>query len=68
MAASGSARPGRVWLITGATSGFGRALTEAALAAGDTVVGAARSPDRSAIARPKSPRLASESVAEVTAA
>ena len=46
MAASGSARPGRVWLITGATSGFGRALTEAALAAGDTVVGAARRPDR----------------------
>jgi NAD(P)-dependent dehydrogenase (short-subunit alcohol dehydrogenase family) len=37
---------GRVWLITGATSGFGRAIAEAALAAGDTVVGAARSPQR----------------------
>src|SRR5436190_11084542 len=37
---------GRVWLITGATSGFGRALAEAALAAGDTVVGAARNPQR----------------------
>src|SRR3954447_19926882 len=36
----------RVWLITGATSGFGRALSEAAVAAGDIVVGAARSPDR----------------------
>ncbi|MUL78469.1 SDR family NAD(P)-dependent oxidoreductase [Mycobacterium sp. CBMA226] len=36
----------RVWLITGATSGFGLALTEAAAAAGDLVVGAARSPDR----------------------
>jgi NAD(P)-dependent dehydrogenase (short-subunit alcohol dehydrogenase family) len=36
----------RVWLITGATSGFGRALAEAAVAAGDLVVGAARSPAR----------------------
>ncbi|MDL4816102.1 oxidoreductase [Actinomadura opuntiae] len=35
---------GRVWLITGATSGFGRAIAEAALAAGDTVVAAARRP------------------------
>ncbi|MEU9153707.1 oxidoreductase [Streptomyces sp. NPDC048417] len=35
----------RIWLITGASSGFGRALTEAALAAGDTVVGAARRPE-----------------------
>jgi NAD(P)-dependent dehydrogenase (short-subunit alcohol dehydrogenase family) len=34
----------RVWLITGASSGFGRALAEAALAEGDTVVGAARRP------------------------
>lgn len=32
----------KVWLITGATSGFGRALTEAALAADDMVIGAAR--------------------------
>ncbi|MEV8046881.1 oxidoreductase [Streptomyces griseoluteus] len=32
----------RVWLVTGASSGFGRAISEAALAAGDVVVGAAR--------------------------
>jgi NAD(P)-dependent dehydrogenase (short-subunit alcohol dehydrogenase family) len=32
----------RVWLVTGANSGFGRAITEAAVAAGDIVVGAAR--------------------------
>jgi NAD(P)-dependent dehydrogenase (short-subunit alcohol dehydrogenase family) len=35
----------RVWLITGANSGFGRAIAEEALAAGDTVVAAARRPD-----------------------
>lgn len=32
----------RVWLVTGASSGFGRAISEAAVAAGDVVVGAAR--------------------------
>ncbi|WP_345607377.1 SDR family NAD(P)-dependent oxidoreductase [Pseudonocardia adelaidensis] len=32
----------RVWLITGASSGFGYALATAAVEAGDTVVGAAR--------------------------
>ncbi|HTJ71573.1 MAG TPA: oxidoreductase [Actinospica sp.] len=35
----------RVWLITGANSGFGRAFTEAAVAAGDFVVAAARRPE-----------------------
>ncbi|MCX5211838.1 oxidoreductase [Kitasatospora sp. NBC_00240] len=39
------AAAGRVWLITGASSGFGLALTEAALAAGDTVVAAIRRPE-----------------------
>ena len=34
----------RVWLITGASSGFGHAIAEAALVVGDTVVGAARRP------------------------
>lgn len=31
-----------VWLITGASSGFGRAIAEDAVAAGDTVIGTAR--------------------------
>ena len=35
----------RVWLITGASSGFGRVIAEAALAAGDIVVAAARRPE-----------------------
>ncbi|WP_330457662.1 oxidoreductase [Streptomyces sp. NBC_00820] len=32
----------KVWLVTGASSGLGRAITEAAVAAGDVVIGAAR--------------------------
>jgi NAD(P)-dependent dehydrogenase (short-subunit alcohol dehydrogenase family) len=35
----------KVWLVTGASSGFGRAITEAAVAAGDVVVGAVRRPE-----------------------
>jgi NAD(P)-dependent dehydrogenase (short-subunit alcohol dehydrogenase family) len=35
----------RVWLITGASSGFGRSIAQAALAVGDTVVRAARRPE-----------------------
>jgi NAD(P)-dependent dehydrogenase (short-subunit alcohol dehydrogenase family) len=44
---AGNGRPSnpRVWLITGCSAGFGRALTEAALAAGDTVVATARRPE-----------------------
>jgi NAD(P)-dependent dehydrogenase (short-subunit alcohol dehydrogenase family) len=33
----------RVWLVTGASSGFGRAIVQAAVAAGDVVVATARS-------------------------
>ncbi|MFE5240965.1 MULTISPECIES: oxidoreductase [unclassified Streptomyces] len=33
---------GKVWLVTGANSGFGRAVAEAAVAAGDTVIAAVR--------------------------
>ena len=36
----------RVWLITGSSSGFGRAIAEAALAGGDTVVASARDPEK----------------------
>jgi NAD(P)-dependent dehydrogenase (short-subunit alcohol dehydrogenase family) len=36
----------RVWFITGATSGFGHAIAEAALGRGDSVVATARSTDR----------------------
>ncbi|MBO0769539.1 MAG: SDR family NAD(P)-dependent oxidoreductase [Solirubrobacterales bacterium] len=35
----------KVWFITGANSGFGRSITEAALGAGDVVVAAARRPE-----------------------
>lgn len=35
----------KVWLVTGATSGFGRAFTEAAVARGDIVVATARRPE-----------------------
>lgn len=37
-----SANDGKVWMITGANSGFGRAIAEAAVAAGDTVIAAVR--------------------------
>jgi NAD(P)-dependent dehydrogenase (short-subunit alcohol dehydrogenase family) len=35
----------RVWFITGASSGFGRAIAEAALARGDSVIASARNAD-----------------------
>ncbi|MGW3283277.1 SDR family NAD(P)-dependent oxidoreductase [Streptomyces sp. NPDC001002] len=35
----------KVWLVTGASSGFGRAILEAAVADGDVVIGAARRPE-----------------------
>jgi NAD(P)-dependent dehydrogenase (short-subunit alcohol dehydrogenase family) len=36
----------KVWLITGASRGLGRAFTEALLEAGDRVVATARNPDQ----------------------
>lgn len=36
----------RIWLITGASRGFGRSLTEEVLAAGDSVVATARRPEQ----------------------
>ncbi len=41
-----TARNTRTWIITGATSGLGRSLAEAALSAGEQVVGTARRLDR----------------------
>jgi NAD(P)-dependent dehydrogenase (short-subunit alcohol dehydrogenase family) len=38
--------PTRTWLITGASSGFGRAMTERLLDRGDRVAATARTPDR----------------------
>lgn len=39
-------KTGKVWIITGATSGLGKELARAALAAGETVVGTARNTQR----------------------
>jgi NAD(P)-dependent dehydrogenase (short-subunit alcohol dehydrogenase family) len=38
-------KAGRVWLITGCSAGFGRAIADAALARGDRVVATARRPE-----------------------
>ncbi|MBA2714296.1 MAG: SDR family NAD(P)-dependent oxidoreductase [Rubrobacteraceae bacterium] len=46
MQADAKTEPGRVWFITGCSSGFGRAIAEAALSRGDTVVGTARRAER----------------------
>jgi NAD(P)-dependent dehydrogenase (short-subunit alcohol dehydrogenase family) len=35
----------RVWLVTGASSGFGRVIAEVALARGDSVLATARRTD-----------------------
>jgi NAD(P)-dependent dehydrogenase (short-subunit alcohol dehydrogenase family) len=42
---NGHTRDSRVWLVTGCSAGFGRAVAEAALAVGDTVVATARRPE-----------------------
>ena len=41
----GKSSGGRVWLITGCSSGFGRAIAEAVLAHGDSVLATARNPN-----------------------
>ena len=56
----------RVWLITGASSGFGRAIAEAALAAGDIVVAAARRTDALADLIASAPERVTALVLDVT--
>jgi NAD(P)-dependent dehydrogenase (short-subunit alcohol dehydrogenase family) len=52
-------KPERVWFVTGAGAGFGRAITEAASVAGDVVVAAARRPEAlAALAAEHSGRIA----------
>jgi NAD(P)-dependent dehydrogenase (short-subunit alcohol dehydrogenase family) len=43
-----NSRAGRVWLVTGTSSGFGRALAEAVVARGDNLVAAVRRPEANA--------------------
>jgi NAD(P)-dependent dehydrogenase (short-subunit alcohol dehydrogenase family) len=57
---SNSAAAGRVWLITGTSTGFGRALAEAVVARGDSLVAALRHPEANAtlaLAAPEQVRL-----------
>src|SRR5690349_19987188 len=56
----------RVWLITGASSGFGHAIAEAAMAAGDIVVCAARRPDAQAGLEASAPERVSSIRLDVT--
>src|SRR6476661_7786870 len=58
----------RVWLITGASSGFGRAIAEAVLAAGDVVVAAARRPEAMADLLESAPDRVTALKLDVTAA
>ena len=45
MSGNESASNGKVWLVTGASRGLGRAITEAALSKGHSVVATARNPE-----------------------
>jgi len=56
----------RSWLITGVSSGFGRAIAEAALAVGDVVVGTVRSEQASAQFAALAPGRATGMVVDVT--
>ena len=64
MTASGTDE--RVWLITGASSGLGRALAEAVLARGEFAVLAARSQDELEALAAQHPETAMAAVLDVT--
>jgi NAD(P)-dependent dehydrogenase (short-subunit alcohol dehydrogenase family) len=56
----------RNWMITGVSSGFGRAVAEAALALGDTVIGTVRTPDAKAAFEAIAPGRAVAMILDVT--
>jgi NAD(P)-dependent dehydrogenase (short-subunit alcohol dehydrogenase family) len=56
----------RNWMITGVSSGFGRAVAEAALALGDTVIGTVRTEDSKAAFEAIAPGRAVAMILDVT--
>lgn len=56
----------RTWLITGVSTGFGRALAEAVLARGDTVIGTLRKPGQAAEFEALAPGRASSCIIDLT--
>jgi NAD(P)-dependent dehydrogenase (short-subunit alcohol dehydrogenase family) len=62
----GAAQPGRVWFITGASTGFGRLLAEEVLKKGDRVVATARQLDKVADFEKRYPETAKALALDVT--
>jgi NAD(P)-dependent dehydrogenase (short-subunit alcohol dehydrogenase family) len=66
MANSTNSHAGRVWFITGASTGFGRLLAEEVLKAGGRVIATARKPEQIAELVTKYPQTARALVLDVT--